>query len=144
MEVCITGDIHSITLQSGGKDISSISVKPGESIDIDGIAYRLNQKMASVDTSFTWSVSASAGTVDENGVFTAGDTMASGTLTCSYGNTSKSITVNVGMGNAQDAQTVADFESDTDDCTATTGMTLSRVTDYTEVARSKPPTMAPR
>lgn len=135
MEVCITGDIHSITLQSGGKDISSISVKPGESVDVNGIAYRLNQKMASVDTSFTWSVSASAGTVDENGVFTAGDTMASGTLTCSYGNTSKSITVNVGMGNVQDAQTVADFESDTDDCTATTGITLSRVTDYTEVAR---------
>lgn len=135
MELCITGDVHAITLLSGGKEISAISVKPGQSIDIDGIAYRLNQKMASADTSFTWSVSANAGTVDEAGVFTAGSSMASGTLTCSYGNTSKSIPVNVGMGDAQDAQTVAGFESGMDSCTATEGIALSRVTDYTEVAR---------
>ena len=134
MTVCVTGDIQSITLQSGEKDISSISVKPGQSIDVDGIAYHLGKKMASVDTSFTWSVSSGIGSVDASGVFTAGDSMASGTLTCSYGNTSKSIPVNVGMGDPQDAKTVADFES-TQPCTATDGVTLSTVTDYTQVAR---------
>ena len=134
MTVCVTGDIQSITLQSGEKDISSISVKPGQSIDVDGIAYHLGKKMASVDTSFTWSVSGDIGSVDASGVFTAGDSMASGTLTCSYGNTSKSIPVNVGMGDPQDAKTVADFES-TQPCTATDGVTLSTVTDYTQVAR---------
>lgn len=134
MTVCVTGDIQSITLQSGEKDISSISVKPGQSIDVDGIAYHLGKKMASVDTSFTWSVSGGIGSVDASGVFTAGDSMASGTLTCSYGNTSKSIPVNVGMGDPQDAKTVADFES-TQPCTATDGVTLSTVTDYTQVAR---------
>lgn len=134
MTVCITGDIQSITLQSGEKDISSISVKPGQSIDVNGIAYHLGKKMASVDTSFTWSVSGGIGSVDASGVFTAGDSMASGTLTCSYGNTSKSIPVNVGMGDPQDAKTVADFES-TQPCTATDGVTLSTVTDYTQVAR---------
>ena len=134
MTVCVTGDIQSITLQSGEKDISSISVKPGQSIDVDGIAYHLGKKMDSVDTSFTWSVSGGIGSVDASGVFTAGDSMASGTLTCSYGNTSKSIPVNVGMGDPQDAKTVADFES-TQPCTATDGVTLSTVTDYTQVAR---------
>ena len=134
MTVCVTGDIQSITLQSGEKDISSISVKPGQSIDVDGIAYHLGKKMASVDTSFTWSVSSGIGSVDASGVFTAGDSMASGTLTCSYGNTSKSIPVNVGMGDPQDAKTVADFES-TQPCTATDGVTLFTVTDYTQVAR---------
>ena len=134
MTVCVTGDIQSITLQSGEKDISSISVKPGQSIDVDGIAYHLGKKMASVDTSFTWSVSSGIGSVDASGVFTAGDSMASGTLTCSYGNTRKSIPVNVGMGDPQDAKTVADFES-TQPCTATDGVTLSTVTDYTQVAR---------
>lgn len=134
MTVCVTGDIQSITLQSGEKDISSISVKPGQSIDVDGIAYHLGKKMASVDTSFTWRVSSGIGSVDASGVFTAGDSMASGTLTCSYGNTSKSIPVNVGMGDPQDAKTVADFES-TQPCTATDGVTLSTVTDYTQVAR---------
>ena len=135
MQVCITGDIQSISLQSGGEDISSVSLDPGESIDLDGIAYHLGQKMASVDTSFTWQVSDGIGTVDENGVFTAGENMASGTLTCSYGSVSKSLSVNVGMGDPQDAETVAGFESSTDGCTATTGVTLSHVTDYTEVAR---------
>lgn len=134
MMVCITNDIQSIALQSDGKEISSVSVKPGQSIDVDGIAYHLGQKMASADTSFTWNVSGNIGTVDASGVFTAGSSMASGTLTCSYGNTSKSIPVNVGMGDPQDAKTVVDFESN-QPCTATDGVTLSTVTDYTEVAR---------
>lgn len=135
MAVCITGDIQSIGLQSGGETLSSISLEPGESIDVDGIAYHLGQRMGSADTSFSWSVSGDVGTVDANGVLTAGDRMASGTLTCSYGATSQSITVNVGMGDPQDAETVAGFEDGTDGLTATSGVTLSRVTDYTEVAR---------
>ena len=61
--------------------------------------------------------------------------MASGTLTCSYGSVSKSISVNVGMGDAQSAHTVADFESGLNNLTASDGVTLSRVTDYTSVAR---------
>ncbi|GAB2045011.1 hypothetical protein AGATL06_15080 [Agathobaculum sp. TL06] len=137
MDICITGDVNSIGLQSAGKDISSISVKPGQSVDVDGIAYHLGQKMASIDTAFHWSVSSDIGSIDEKGVFTAGDSMASGTLTCSYGATSKSITVNVGMGDPQDAETVADFEAGTDGCTATEGMTLTRVTGYTAVARGE-------
>ena len=137
MDICITGDVNSIGLQSAGKDISSISVKPGQSVDVDGIAYHLGQKMASIDTAFSWSVSSGIGSIDEKGVFTAGDSMASGTLTCSYGATSKSITVNVGMGDPQDAETVADFEAGTDGCTATEGMTLTRVTGYTAVARGE-------
>lgn len=135
MAVCITGDIQSIGLQSGGETLSSISLEPGESIDVDGIAYHLGQRMGSADTSFSWSVSGDVGTVDANGVLTAGDRMASGTLTCSYGATSQSITVNVGMGDPQEAETVAGFEDGTDGLTATSGVTLSRVTDYTEVAR---------
>ena len=135
MAVCITGDIQSIGLQSGGETLSSISLEPGESIDVDGIAYHLGQRMGSADTSFSWSVSGDVGTVDANGVLTAGDRMASGTLTCSYGATSQSITVNVGMGDPQEAETVAGFEAGTDGLTATSGVTLSRVTDYTEVAR---------
>lgn len=57
------------------------------------------------------------------------------TLTCSYGGVSKSISVNVGMGDAQSAHTVADFESGMNNLTASDGVTLSRVTDYTSVAR---------
>ena len=105
MNVCITGDVQSIALQSASKAVSSVSVKPGQSIDLDAFGYHLGQKMASTDTAFTWTVSGGVGTVDEKGVFTAGSSMASGTLTCSYGNTRVSIPVNVGMGDPQDAQT---------------------------------------
>ena len=110
MDVCVTGDIQSIVLQSGSKDLRSISLKPGEQIDVDGIAYHLGQKMASADNQFTWSVSGGVGTVDANGVFTAGEKMANGTLTCSYGGASKSVSVSVGMGDPQEAETAADFE----------------------------------
>lgn len=135
MNVCITGDIQSIALQNGDKALTSISVKPGQSIDVNAIAYHLGMKMASIDTSFQWSVSDNIGTVDPSGVFTAGNTMASGTLTCSYGNVKQTIPVNVGMGDPQDAVTIANFENDLNSCTATDGVTLSRVTDYTAVAR---------
>lgn len=135
MNVCITGDVQSIVLQSASKAVSSVSVKPGQSIDLDAFGYHLGQKMASTDTAFTWTVSGGVGTVDEKGVFTAGSSMASGTLTCSYGNTRVSIPVNVGMGDPQDAQTVAAFEKSLDGVTAPEGVSLSRVTDYTSVAR---------
>ena len=135
MQVCVTGDVNEIRLQNGGKEISSISLKPNQSINVDGIGYHQGTKMASADRSFTWSAAGGVGTVSEEGVFTAGSSMATGTLTCSYGGVSKSIPVNIGMGDPQAGQTVAGFESGTDGCTATTGVMLSRVTDYTAVAR---------
>ena len=93
--------------------------------------------MGAADSCFKWSVSGDVGAVNADGVFTAGSRMASGTLTCSYGSVSKSISVNVGMGDAQSAHTVADFESGLNNLTASDGVTLSRVTDYTSVARGR-------
>ena len=135
MNVCVTGDVQSIALQSGGRSVSSVSVKPGQSVDLDALGYHLGQKMASADTAFTWTVSGGIGSVDEKGVFTAGSSMASGTLTCSYGNTRASIPVNVGMGDPQDASFVSTFEDGLGGFTASEGVSLSRVTDYTSVAR---------
>lgn len=71
MNVCVTGDVQSIALQSGGRSISSVNVKPGQSVDLDALGYHLGQKMASADTAFTWTVSGGIGSVDEKGVFTA-------------------------------------------------------------------------
>ena len=65
MNVCVTGDVQSIALQSGGKSVSSVSVKPGQSIDLDALGYHLGQKMASTDTAFTWTVTNGIGSVDE-------------------------------------------------------------------------------
>ncbi len=135
MNVCITTGVDSIALQSGGKALSSISVKPNQSINVDALAYHLGHTMGAADSCFKWSVSGDVGAVNADGVFTAGSRMASGTLTCSYSSVSKSISVNVGMGDAQSAYTVADFESALNNLTTSDGVTLSRVTDYTSVAR---------
>lgn len=102
---------------------------------MDALAYHLGHTMGAADSCFKWSVSGDVGAVNADGVFTAGSRMAFGTLTCSYGSVSKSISVNVGMGDAQSAHTVADFESGLNNLTASDGVTLSRVTDYTSVAR---------
>lgn len=134
MDISVTGDVNSISVLSGEKEISSISVKPGQSMQLDGVAYHQGQKMGSVNTSFTWGVSGGVGTVSESGLFTAGQSAASGTLTCSYGSTKKTLNVSVGMGDPQDAEIVADFESG-QPCTATAGITLALIDGYTEVSR---------
>lgn len=135
MNVCVTGDVQSIALQSAaGQSPLSASSRASRSISMR-LGYHLGQKMASADTAFTWTVSGGIGSVDEKGVFTAGSSMASGTLTCSYGNTRASIPVNVGMGDPQDASFVSTFEDGLGGFTASEGVSLSRVTDYTSVAR---------
>ena len=48
MNVCITTGVDSIALQSGGKALSSISVKPGQSINVDALAYHLGHTMGAV------------------------------------------------------------------------------------------------
>lgn len=136
MTVSVTGDVNSIALQSDGSEVSSISLKPGKTMQLDGTAYHQGQKMASINSSFTWSVTGGVGTVDENGLFTASTNMASGTLTCAYGNTKKTVDVNVGMGDPQKGQKIADFES-AQPFTATEGVALSVTEDYTQVARGE-------
>ncbi len=134
MRICITDAVDSIALQRDGNTVSSLSVKPGQSVDFNALAYHIGQRMSAMDEQFIWKVSGDIGTVDNSGVFTAGKNMASGTLTCSYGNTVKSIPVNVGMGDPQSARIAADFETG-QPCTATAGVTLSQVSDYASVAR---------
>ncbi|WP_283675266.1 phosphodiester glycosidase family protein [Butyricicoccus sp. Marseille-Q5471] len=132
MTVSVTEDVNSIALSSGSNSISSVSLDPGKSIDLDATAYHQGTKMSATDDLFTWSVSGAVGTLDKNGVFQAGENMASGTLTCAYGATKKTINVSVGMGDAQQSSKIADFES-AQPCTATDGVTLSTVSDYTLV-----------
>lgn len=133
MMVSVTSAINEIALQSGGNAISSISVGAEESINIDALGYHLGEQMGTTDASFTWTVTDGLGTVDTNGVFTAGDTAGSGTLTCSYGGVSKSLPVTVGMGEPQSATLVADFETNTS--YTVDGLTGSALTENADVAR---------
>lgn len=133
MMVCVTSAINEIALQSGGNAIGSISIGAEESIDIDALGYHLGEQMGTSDSAFTWMVTDGLGSVDANGVFTAGATAGSGTLTCSFGSVSKSLPVTVGMGEPQSASLVTDFETSTS--YNVDGLTSSALTANTDVAR---------
>ena len=77
--------------------MSSISVSPGETIDLDAYAYYLNRPAYANDSCFYWHVSDNIGTIDQNGVFTAASVKGiSGTVSVSFGTTTVSIPIAVG------------------------------------------------
>lgn len=135
MNICVTDGLHSIALKKGEDTVSAVSVKPEQTVDLDAIAYRYNAKMGSTDASFTWTVSDDLGTIDQNGVFTAGKAAGSGTITCSYLGVKKTISVSVGTGQAQKATTIATFDGAQPFFSSSA--TLSLISDYTTVARGE-------
>ncbi len=150
VNICVTDAVDSISLASKGSAVSSINVQAGESVDLDIVAYHQGQLMSPYDPAAKWSVSGDIGSVDENGVFTAGSKMGQGTVTCAFGAVSSSVNVNVNVsvetpnvgadkpnvsiGEPQDATIVADFDGDPA-VTASEGVTISAVNDFSEVVR---------
>ena len=133
MQLMVVGAITSATISSSGKEISSVSVKADESIDLDATVFYNGFTTASRDDLLTWTVKGDIGTIDKNGVFT-GTKKGSGSIVVSYGSYSKSIPVTVGMGAPQDLTTIADFES-TQPLTTSDGTALTLTKDADQVAR---------
>lgn len=84
-----------IALTAGGEAVTAINLDPGEKIDLNAEAVYRNLPLVAQDGCFTWTVSPEVGTVDVNGVFTAGSRGGSGSLTVSAGERSFSIPVSV-------------------------------------------------
>lgn len=131
---CVTKDVGKLELLSGDSAISSTSLRGGQTIDIDAKLYHQNMQMASKDALLTWTVSGDIGTVDENGVFTASEKPASGTLTCTYGALSASVNITVGLSDPPPMTNVADFE-DEQPLSGSDALSLTRWTQYDQVAR---------
>ena len=119
----IVPDLNTITVSKNGTTVSSLSVKPEESVDLNASASYHGRGVACSDELFDWVVSGGVGTIDENGVFTAAKA-GSGTITVSYGSCEKRISVSVGTGSAPELNTIATFE-DEQPFTASYGVTLS-------------------
>ena len=91
-----TPDTLTVTNEANGAKVSSINLDPGQQINLKGSATYRSLSLTAQDSCFTWSLSpASLGTVDQNGVFTAGSQSSSGTLTVSVGGKSVSIPVTI-------------------------------------------------
>ncbi len=98
-EIRLVTTPDSITVRQNGKKIDSLIVGSGESVQLDAAAFSNHLPLLSQNTCFTWELSDDLlGTVDENGVFTAGTRSLSGTLTVSAGSTSFELPVEVKNG----------------------------------------------
>ncbi|OUO17291.1 phosphodiester glycosidase family protein [Flavonifractor sp. An4] len=90
-----TPDTITISNESTGSKVTSLNLNPGQQIDLKASATYRTLALTAQDTCFTWSMDASLGTVDANGVLTASQNSGSGKLTVSAGGKSVTIPVTI-------------------------------------------------
>lgn len=87
----------SVKNAADSKEVTSLVLTPGESIDLNAFAYVGNKSLIGDDTCFEWSCSKSIGKISTKGIFSATDEEATGTITISAGDYSKEIETKVRM-----------------------------------------------
>ena len=110
-----TPDSITLSDESTGAAVTSLNLDPGGQMDLKASASYRSLDLTAQDTCFTWTADPAVGTVDENGLFTAGEKSASGTLTVSAGGKTLTIPVSV----AGHVNTLEDLEDGMDAFTAT-------------------------
>ncbi|OUQ82083.1 phosphodiester glycosidase family protein [Flavonifractor sp. An10] len=110
-----TPDSITLSDESTGAAVTSLNLDPGGQMDLKASASYRGLDLTAQDTCFTWTADPAVGTVDENGLFTAGEKSASGTLTVSAGGKTLTIPVSV----AGHVNTLEDLEGGMDAFTAT-------------------------
>ena len=121
MTVVKKPDSISLTNETNGAAVTALNLEPGEVLDLKANSVYKKLALTSDDTCYTWTLDGAVGTVDQNGVITAGEKSASGTLTVTAGGTSMSISVAV----AGHVKTLDGFESGIDSVTSTEGAAAS-------------------
>ena len=84
-----------IRLRRDGSALTALRVSPGESVELTAQAYHNHLRLTAQNDCFVWSADGGVGAVDENGVFTAADHVAYGTLTVAAGETALTLPVYV-------------------------------------------------
>ena len=95
MTVVKKPDSITLTSEASGAAMTSVNLEPGGTFDLKANAVYRTLALTSQDTCYTWTLDPAVGTVDANGVITAGDKTASGSLTVSAGGTTVTIPVTV-------------------------------------------------
>ncbi len=94
MDLYVTNEPTSMALLKNGTAVSSLSMKAGDTTQIDAVVYRNGVSIASVNPQMVWSVSGGIGTISNSGLFTAAKS-GTGTINVSCYGVSKSISVSV-------------------------------------------------
>ena len=95
LTVVKTPDSISLTNEATGGALTALGVDPGEQVDLKATAVYKKLALYAQDTAFTWTADPAVGTVDANGLFTAGATTATGSLSVSAGGKTLTVPVNV-------------------------------------------------
>lgn len=99
-----------VTNEATGKNVSSLTLSPGQQVDLSAAAACKTVDLTGSDSCFSWSVSGQVGTITQDGRFTAGDQTASGKITVASGSYAVTIAVSV---NAPTKYTfLSDFEGE--------------------------------
>ena len=115
-----TPDSISLTNEATGAAVTALNLDPNQQVDLKATAVYRKLTLTAQDTCFTWSVEGNVGTVDQNGLFTAGSSSGTGSLIVSAGGKSATFKVTV-------AGHVAELESCEGDLSAFTATTTAAV-----------------
>ena len=111
IQVYDTPDSIYVTNAATGKHVSSLTLTPGQTVDLNAAASYRTVGLTGGDTCFTWTVDPALGAITEEGLFTAGDLSGTGNIKVAAGNYAVTIAVTV---NAPGQFTLlSDFENDT-------------------------------
>ena len=114
-----------LQIQHNNASITTLTLQPGESVDLTAVALYKHMTLATQDSDFTWSVEGNVGTIDEDGVFTASRMPGTGSVVLTKGDAS--VKVAVSLTNLP-LETLEDFEDTASGSYAGFGVTTSRDT----------------
>ena len=99
----------SVGIYRGTSQLTSLTVEPGEQVDLTAQAVYRRLPVPGSDDAFAWSVTGEIGTIDAQGVFTAASRPGSGTITVTKGRSTVSLPVTI---TTRALETLEDFEGD--------------------------------
>jgi len=127
----VTDTISSLKLARDGKALSSLTLDRGQSAQLDVVASDGLRTMLTSDDLFTFEVEGGIGTINEEGLFTAGNTLGEGSIIVSYGDSRYTLPVTI---SGKPATLLEGFETGTGCGTYGSALaTAGRTTDLTQV-----------
>ncbi len=133
--ITVTDHIEAMYLTRGGRVVTSLSPERRETIQL-GVRASDGLRPITCDPAlFTYGVEGNIGTIDQNGLFTAGNYAGSGAITVSYGSQSVSIPVTI---SGQSSALLEGFEGAMGVGTWGSGLSSAKlITDLTQVRYGK-------
>ena len=129
--ITVTDTVSSLKLAQEGKALSSLTLDRGQTAQLDVVASDGLGAMLTTDDQFTFSVEGNIGTIDKDGLFTAGSALGTGTITVSYGDVKCTLPVTI---SGKAATLLEGFETGTGCGTLGSALsTAARTTDLTQV-----------